>query len=106
MKKHYWPTYSFEGTLVGIRDEHGHTVQLSKLDECLNEMGLKLNDWLTQHPYTDPTAEEKRLAEYQAIPLDSVVEALIEAVAEGKTEKLDAIQAERLAIKDKYPITK
>jgi carbamate kinase len=44
---------------------------------------------------------ENRKKEYPSI--DSVVEALIEHIAEGRSQKLQEIQAQREAVKIKYP---
>lgn len=45
------------------------------------------------------TVAERRLAEYAKIPLSEYLEALMEAAAEGRPEKLAALQAKRAAIK-------
>ena len=52
-----------------------------------------------------PTTEELRRKEYLAKGLtpDKLIVALWEKVVEGRPEEADKIQAERIAIKDKYP---
>lgn len=52
-------------------------------------------------PIPEPTYEEKRRAEYPST--DELVVALWEKVIEGRPETADVLQADRKAIKEKYP---
>ena len=49
------------------------------------------------------SVEENRLIEYEKIPLSQVIEALVEFAAEGRNEKLLALQDKRQAVKNLFP---
>ena len=54
-------------------------------------------------PPLTPTQERQRAYDQQ-LPLNEVIEALFEHIAEGRPEKLDALQAKRVQIKLDYPL--
>ncbi len=78
----------------------------SDISNHLTKLGVSFSvegpiDLKQDTAWVEQDAQKKREKEYPSI--NQVMEALIEAVAENRPQKLNQIQALRQAIKDKYP---
>lgn len=74
---------------------------IRKVAVLKQEFTYELIDLSKDIKYLNEQINSKRIAEYPSI--DDLVDAIIEAVAEGKPEELQELQKKRKAIKEKYP---
>lgn len=86
--------------------KHAQVIQAKKADDGLPYFLVQSIEDMIENLSLNPEWVEKKAIENRKLeypPIDSVVEALIEHIAEGRPQKLQEIQAQREAIKIKYP---
>ena len=96
--------------IAKMKDESGNIFKidlgvnsLTKTDAELEQLALEKYTAIKEREANPPapTYEELRAKEYPST--DKLVVALWEKVVEGRPEEADKLQAERLAVKQKYP---
>ena len=97
---------TLNGEFIGreLFNDDSHALSWISIEKAKTGLHYELVDLKQDPEWVEKDIQQKREKEYPSI--NEVVEALIEAIAENKPQKLNQIQAQRQAIKNKYPIKK
>lgn len=95
----------YPGSQFSIEETYESLIWLdeSKPKPTLEEYNQALSEYQTYIDETKPERDRKMEYEKEGITIDALTVAVWEKLIEGRSESADALQAKRLAIKQKIP---